>query len=144
LKLSSGSSFSLGRLFATEDGGQAWEERQVPLGEPVHFKDVQNGWVAGGPTEDAFYQTLDGGLNWSPVSESEFLHQQSSFQNDPPEGTVQLSVKDSEHAWALAKTGSCSGDKNPVTKDAEPLWCWQQTQLWSTSDGGLTWQEITP
>ena len=144
LKYASGSSFSLGQLFATEDGGLTWEERSIPLGEPVEFRNSQDGWVTGGPTDDVFYQTQDGGRSWSIISENEFLLQQESEKNNLPEYTVQISATDSENVWALTKTGSCSGEKNPITEDAEPLWCWQQTQLWSTSNGGQTWVEITP
>lgn len=64
LKLQSGSSFSLGRLFATIDGGQTWEERSLPLGEPVAFLDAEQGWTAGGPAGDQLYRTLDGGHTW--------------------------------------------------------------------------------
>ncbi|HSF81813.1 MAG TPA: glycoside hydrolase domain-containing protein [Anaerolineales bacterium] len=66
LKLQSGSSFSLGRLFATADGGQTWEERSLPLGEPVAFLDAERGWTAGGPGGDQLYRTLDGGRTWQP------------------------------------------------------------------------------
>jgi len=64
LKLQSGSSFSLGRLFATADGGQTWEERSLPLGEPVVFLDAERGWTAGGPAGDQLFRTLDGGRTW--------------------------------------------------------------------------------
>jgi hypothetical protein len=65
-KLESSSAFSLGRLFVTQDGGRSWEERSLPLGEPVTFVDAQRGWVAGGPGGDQLYRTLDGGRTWQP------------------------------------------------------------------------------
>jgi photosystem II stability/assembly factor-like uncharacterized protein len=64
LKLQSGSNFSLGRLFATQDGGSTWEERSLPLGEPVRFIDASRGFVAGGPAGDELYRTQDGGITW--------------------------------------------------------------------------------
>jgi hypothetical protein len=66
LKLQSGSSFSLGRLFATQDGGRTWQERSLPLGEPVKFLDALHGWIAGGPVGDLLYRTEDGGDTWQP------------------------------------------------------------------------------
>ncbi len=66
LKINSGSSFSVGRLFATQDGGITWEERNAPMGEPVFFVDVNNGWMVGGPAGNQIYQTPDGGLTWYP------------------------------------------------------------------------------
>lgn len=66
VKRQSGSSFSLGRLFLTENGGFSWQERTVPLGEPVYFLDSHKGWVAGGPAGDQLYRTTDGGRSWQP------------------------------------------------------------------------------
>lgn len=68
LKLPTGSSFSLGRLFATTDGGHTWEERTLPLGEPVAFIDPQRGWVAGSPAGNQLYHTRDGGRTWEAQS----------------------------------------------------------------------------
>jgi photosystem II stability/assembly factor-like uncharacterized protein len=36
-KLATGSSFSLGLLFVTDDGGLTWQPRNIPLGEPATF-----------------------------------------------------------------------------------------------------------
>jgi len=47
VRLRSGSAFSLGRLFATEDGGRTWQERSLPGGEAVTFLDPQLGWTTG-------------------------------------------------------------------------------------------------
>ena len=66
LRIKTGSSFSLGRLFATLDGGITWEERNTPMGEPVVFVDVNNGWMVGGPAGNQIYQTPDGGHTWYP------------------------------------------------------------------------------
>jgi photosystem II stability/assembly factor-like uncharacterized protein len=67
VKLQSGSNFSLGRLFATLDGGQTWEERSLPLGEPARFVDSSRGWTAGGPASDRLLHTQDGGRIWVEV-----------------------------------------------------------------------------
>jgi hypothetical protein len=64
LRLQSGTSFSEGKLYLTRDGGETWQERTTPLGEPVMFLDEQKGWVAGGPAGDQLYATLDGGVTW--------------------------------------------------------------------------------
>ncbi len=68
LKLQSGSSFSLGRLFVTMDGGVSWQERSLPLGEAARFIDSMRGWVAGGARGDQFFRTDDGGIHWKPVA----------------------------------------------------------------------------
>ncbi len=64
LDLQSGSSFSLGRLFTSLDGGGSWEERGMPLGEPVVFLDSLHGWTAGGAAGDRLFRTSDGGFTW--------------------------------------------------------------------------------
>lgn len=70
LRLQSGSSFSLGRLFATRDGGRTWQERSLPLGEPVKFIDSEHGWVAGGPAGNQLFYTADGGQTWQSQTPS--------------------------------------------------------------------------
>ena len=144
LKLVSSSSFSRGQLFVTQDGGKTWEERPVPLGEPVQFSDAQHGWVAGGPTGEEFYRTEDGGRSWIAIDAQDYLRETATFQSAHlPENAVLTSWADAQNAWALTQTGDCAGEKNPIATD-EPLHCWQQTQLLMTTDGGQTWQEITP
>jgi photosystem II stability/assembly factor-like uncharacterized protein len=64
LKLQSSSNFSLGRLLVSEDNGRTWEERQLPIGEPVFLLDAKRGWTAGGPAGDQLYHTQDGGYTW--------------------------------------------------------------------------------
>jgi photosystem II stability/assembly factor-like uncharacterized protein len=137
-KMISSSSFSIGKLYATEDGGQTWEERAIPLGEPVHFSDARNGWVAGGPTGDEFYRTRDGGLTWSPAPAFQTEH----LPDGLPDHAVHYSAPDSQNAWTLTQSGSCSGEKNPAIPTREPFRCWQQTRLWSTQDGGKSWVEV--
>ena len=149
LKMVSGSSFSIGQLFATQDGGQHWEERTVPLGEPVQFSDPLNGWVAGGPAGDQYYATADGGYTWQEVPEREYLLAAGAIEiPNLPENILQASTADQGSAWALTQNGSCWGDKSSTgvetPPDVEPFWCSTQTQLWMTGDGGQTWFEITP
>lgn len=64
LKIQSSSNFSLGRLFATQDGGNTWEELSLLVGEPVRFVNANLGWVAGGPRGDQLLRTEDGGHTW--------------------------------------------------------------------------------
>lgn len=76
IRLQSGSAFSLGRLFATEDGGHTWQERALPGGEAVVFLDHQTGWTTGRSSSGMLlYRSTDGGRSWKvqslPVSSPE-------------------------------------------------------------------------
>jgi photosystem II stability/assembly factor-like uncharacterized protein len=115
-KLSTGNNFSLGHLFATRDGGQTWEERTIPLGEPVRFVDDQHGWVAGGPTGDQLFTTGDGGLTW-----------QAQPLTNLPTGQIFVGLPE----FTTSRDGSL-----PVTVLASPR---SAFLLYKTSDSGTTW-----
>jgi photosystem II stability/assembly factor-like uncharacterized protein len=68
VRLHSGSAFSLGVLFSTQDGGQTWQQRAIPLGEAVRFIDPQTGWTAGGAAGQDLYVTRDGGITWNAAA----------------------------------------------------------------------------
>jgi len=120
-KLQSGSSFSLGRLFATQDGGRTWQERSLPLGEPVKFLDGERGWVAGGPSGDLLYRTDDGGQTWQLQS----LPLPSSARHV----FIDLPVFENEQAGILPVT--LAGSPNPGLA------------IYTTRDGGDTWNLAT-
>ena len=116
LKLSSGSSFSAGRLFLTEDGGMTWQERTIPLGEAVYFQDAHRGWAAGGPAGDQLYYTDDGGRSWERQELNLPLGERASI------GLPQFS---DERNGRLLVGFSAGSDGRLV--------------LYDTQDGGLTW-----
>lgn len=64
MKLHSGSSFSIGKLFVSDDGGNTWNERTVPIGDEVYFLDKAYGWISGGAAGDQLFYTQDGGNTW--------------------------------------------------------------------------------
>ncbi len=147
LRLPSSSSFSRGLLFATQDGGQTWRERTLPLGEAVHFNDAQHGWVAGGPDGEQFFRSDDGGLTWYATTEG-IAGPSAASQGALPGNLLATDFGDDQSGWALTQAGACLGAKAPTGQSlpagADPLRCWQQTRLWLTHDGGANWREITP
>ena len=148
LKMVSSSNFSIGRLFATTDGGQTWEERSIPLGEPVTFEDARHGWVGGGPMGDAFYRTDDGGRTWTATDERAYRAAVMPQAEYLPANTVALAPEEAGTLWALTRRGMCSGYiplRDGVPPDGRtPLPCALETRLWMTTDGGQSWVEITP
>ncbi len=156
LKLQSGSSFSLGRLFLTEDGGRTWQERSLPLGEPAAFLDAQRGWVSGGPAGDLAYQTADGGRSWqprtAPLPDSLAPKSNHALSSLSLPGLLEEAVAadflTDQTGWIITLEGSCQGYKPPAgqaaSPGAEPFLCMASSKLFMTSDGGNTWAEITP
>lgn len=150
LKLRSGGSFSLGRLFYTGDGGVSWQERDMPLGEAVTFLDDQEGSTAGGPDGGLLYSTLDGGRTWQQQEPSEFGHAlefagEAGFSADQggrlPGGTLAFDFADELHGWAAVQTSDCQGSKG--APNGVPLRCEQRWRLLATEDGGRTWRELS-
>jgi len=157
LRLPSSSNFSLGQLFASQDGGHTWQKRSIPLGEAVHFMDAQEGWTAGGPSGNQIFSTQDGGLTWRLKTNDIEIYTDASTQPTPdlslalpsnwaqntlPEGTVSVSTLGGKRAWVVVQRGNCQGSKQPDGGD--PLQCDLLNMLLATEDGGQTWREITP
>ncbi|MGW8226494.1 MAG: glycoside hydrolase domain-containing protein [Anaerolineales bacterium] len=154
LQLSSGGNFSFGRLLATGDGGRTWQERELPLGEPVEFKDAQHGWTTGGPL-DQVYTTEDGGRTWQlsdnlPGGEMTGLlsSEEQPLAGELPQGTVQFETGAGQTGWVLVQDGNCSGYKpragESLPAGEAPLQCVSSSRLLTTMDGGISWREITP
>ncbi len=117
LKLGSGSSFSVGRLYASQDGGLTWEARSLPVGGAVVFADPDRGWVVGGPAGNQVFRTSDGGLSWQPQQLPEL-----------PFGETSLSLPEfrGENAGWMGAAVRLESGLILVRYD--------------TIDGGITWQ----
>jgi photosystem II stability/assembly factor-like uncharacterized protein len=137
-------------LFKTTDGGKTWNELAMPLIGPVHFVDLDRGWVTGGIEGDELYITVDGGKTWK--SQTELSFKESSIALEPlanlPEGVAALERITPEVAWAQVQIGNCTGtksiDSNVQTSQPQNLNCELRSGLLVTRDAGLTWVDITP
>jgi hypothetical protein len=67
-KTGSNTSFSIGDLYRTDDGGATWTKLSIPTGDPVYFTNENDGWAAGGPIPHLFV-THDGGRTWQDASD---------------------------------------------------------------------------
>ena len=153
LKLNSGINFSFGRLLATSDGGRTWQERKLPLGEPVVFQDAQHGWTAGGPMDQVYY-TEDGGYTWK-LSANQSTEDTNILASDSlklqsgelPQSIISLDVYDERFGWAVVQEGSCTGSKpragEQLTPGEEPQLCVSSSKFMRTLDGGTNWDEIS-
>ena len=154
LKLRSGSSFSLGRLFYLRgDSGQGveWEERNLPVGEPVIFEDELNGWTNGGADGKQAYRTSDGGWSWEDIGQNTHSHSPGNVSGlagaagdgqpglaSLPQGTLAADATIDGYAWAIVQDGACLGEKRP----GQTVTCTQRWELLASEDGGKTWEEV--
>ncbi len=119
-KLQSSSSFSLGELYGTSDGGVTWKHLDLPVGEAVHFIDARRGWVAGGVSGSQLYRTEDGGQTWQL---------QNGFDLSgkiPGQTFVSPPVFENEQDGSLVVTYGSAGDT--------------QAAIYVTHDSGDSWQ----
>jgi photosystem II stability/assembly factor-like uncharacterized protein len=122
VKQITGSNFSSGILFRTEDGGQTWQRLTLPIGEPVHFVNNQVGWMAGGPARDQLFKTQDGGNTWEKQLVPGGIVSGQSYSLYPP-------VFDSPENGLLPV----------VTQKGNNF----QLGFFSTSDGGQSWLPVS-
>jgi photosystem II stability/assembly factor-like uncharacterized protein len=150
LKYQTSSSFSLGTLFKTTDGGKTWDELAVPLIEPVHFVDSDRGWVMGDAEGEQLYITMDGGETWKPQTQLPFESPAVALKPlaNLPEGVANLERITPEVAWAQVQVGNCTGmktlDSSSLASTPQNLNCELRSRLLLTTDAGLTWADITP
>ena len=119
LKLQSGSNFSSGLLFFTDDGGNTWEERSIPIGEDIMFVDEMTGWATGGVTGDQLYSTQDGGRTWQP-----------HYLPDQAKGQVEVGLpvfENPREGWLPVAVKSAESDK---------------LVIYQTNNGGRSWDKI--
>jgi photosystem II stability/assembly factor-like uncharacterized protein len=119
LKLQSGSSFSQGLLFFSDDSGNTWQERTIPIGENVKFINEMKGWTAGGVLGNQLYSTRDGGRTW----QLQHLPDQANGQFD-----VGLPVFENQREGWLPVTVTIAGSDKLV--------------IYRTNDGGRSWDNI--
>ena len=121
VKTKTGSNFSSGTLFRTQDGGRTWLRSSLPIGGPVYFMNgqaAQVGWLAGGPAGDQLYKTQDGGTTWEKQTVPAGIDPDNSF-------SFYLPVFDSPENGMLPVVSLIGNDF--------------QVGFFSTPDGGQNW-----
>ena len=160
-------------IYKTTDGGSSWThqfEGPYSFANNVWFFDENEGVAMGDGLDDYFevYTSDDGGNNWTRVPEENFL----GLQAEPGEagwtgcmeavgdtilfgsnvGNVFLST-DRGHTWTGSYSGCDVGGLNPgvnvlAFKDSTHGLAGHDNgisyDLYSTSDGGQNWAEVTP
>lgn len=117
-------------LYQTGDAGATWEDRASFDGAArFDFVDAAQGWMLLPEDQKTILQrTTDGGTGWVKLNP---VIQGATTQNLPSGSQPGVSLDsvrmvDDKHGWALAHSG-----QNP-------------NLILHTSDGGLSWSEVTP
>jgi photosystem II stability/assembly factor-like uncharacterized protein len=120
-----------GTLYHTTDGGIHWESNTVPFGGgEIHFLDDAIGWmmlpadVGAGNMAVKFFQTSDGGKNWSQVFSN--LPTDTNSNTTLPHGGIKsgFTPLNLQEAWVSGQTYASN-----------------VFYLYHTSDDGHTWKQ---
>jgi len=105
-------------IYRTDDSGATWTfQNGVQDGRLVDFYSINEGYIA---ASTELYQTVDGGLTWSPVTSPGI-----------PVGEYFLKVDfvNDQHGWAL------------TTPDDST---WEPLHFYRTTHGGASWEQLLP
>lgn len=120
-----------GTIYRTTDGGIDWDSNPVPFGGgEIHFLDDDKGWmmlpadVGAGNMAVKFFQTSDGGKNWTQV----FSNLPTDANSNPtlPHGGIKsgFTPLNMQEAWVSGQSYASN-----------------DFYLYHTSDGGHTWSK---
>ena len=145
-------------------------ETSLPSGgikNGLFFIDQNNGWVTGSaPISDSLYlyATTDGGTSWSQGSCSGLPTDAAGTYFEPlppyalPDGTLILPVRaligssstatlfcasqDNGASWSLRSTANFLAQATARSADGS-LFAYDESHLFSSTDGALTWQDLS-
>lgn len=123
IKLVTSLNFSKGDLYRTTDGGVSWTKLSIPIGDPVVFSGLSNGFVAGGPAGDQLYVTRDGGASWEPQT----VPPPPQFSASYPAYGLPTFTKDGTAVLPVTFTGPASGIAIYLSDDGGTAWSLQQS-----------------
>lgn len=151
---------SFGTIIKTTDGGATWElqesQTQASL-EAVYFIDANTGWIVGQYAENSYFpvilSTQDGGQTWNnitptTITRTEYTNFTDVYFADSQNGWVSntnnlvLHTTDGGATWTLQTiTDSYVEISDLHFFDANNGLVSASGTIYSTSDGGATWQQ---
>ena len=140
----SGQTKTLAKLYNTSDGGKSWQEVNDFTNQvQISFLDVQNGWllVSGEPPQ--LNSTSDGGNSWTTI-EPKLIGSVTSTATQPsnPSTPKQPTIAHYQPGIALViNQVQMINDQTGWAISSSPG---PDDHLLITSDGGQTWEDVTP
>jgi photosystem II stability/assembly factor-like uncharacterized protein len=134
-------------VFHTADGGQTWQEQPLPPGysqlSSITSADGQHAWIV---ANDAVLRTSDGGQTWTTHTLDSDLYPEIIAFADAQRGWVMgefgaiAHTYDGGQTWRVQRPGISGPVQDAVFLDARTGWALSYNQMWSTVDGGATWE----
>lgn len=119
LKQMTGSNFSRGNLFLTEDGGKSWRELGAPpIGDKINFISQNAGWLAGGAGGDELYETRNGGKSWQKKDIANGIYDLPTFTSES-DGILPVRIsneiafyqtRDGGESWHLSRKAEANDE----------------------------------
>ena len=123
------------QLYVTTNGGQTWKLRSAPTTSPydtvnkIIFLNAEVGWLilseASNPPAIGLFRTIDGGRSWVNLQNTNAQGNSRAAQL-PLQNFQRLSFLNAWTGWAAGENASTDG-----------------VVLYTTHDGGATWQQRT-
>ena len=125
-------------LFVTNDGGRTWNARGQPPGNWPDFVDAHHGFTLGltGNNNPSviLWTTSDGGVTWGQAPHG-------AIHGNGPQETSQLDFITPRFGWAVSVYITSGGG---LLRGGQTPFPTPPPELWQTTDGGVSWSQITP
>jgi len=161
-----------GAIYKTTDGGSSWNQVYYNAGvttfiDRITFFDANHGFAWGdgisSSSVQACLETTDGGTTWTNNNSQLVGFASSGIVRFVPPSNVFLTGSysqssnywgvwrstDGGHSWSFATVGTSPKDSVTQTYSADfkssliGVACRKDSTFWSTTDGGVSWQQIS-
>ena len=142
-------------IYQSDDNGQSW---RLASDTSVPSSAAQGSSYSVSPDGQWIMTLSDGEVLQGSYRGTELMGKSSWLQSTPQagqksllpnhaqavEGITSLDMASNTQGWAVSQSGSCTSTVQAGSHSKTGLQCTSSTTLVGTSDGGLTWNTITP